>query len=216
MNLTTIDILRAELERLFSLDEMTSMSERLLGLDPQDVGGETAKATFARALSERCLDGDRLDALVDVVLASRQGVDPRVRDVGWLLGKEEIQAGGELGEFVVARKLGESQMSIVYAARRDDQDRVLKVLRREACRDKRAVQRVLTANRMVGAIDHPGLPSGLEAGECDGTYWISYDRVDAEPLSARFARSGPLHINDLRGILLGILEPLAVLHKARI
>ena len=30
----TIDILRGELERLFSLDEMTSMSERLLGLDP--------------------------------------------------------------------------------------------------------------------------------------------------------------------------------------
>ena len=30
----TIDILRAELERLYSLDEMTSMSERLLGLDP--------------------------------------------------------------------------------------------------------------------------------------------------------------------------------------
>ena len=32
----TIDILRAELERLFSLDEMTAMSTRLLGLDPHD------------------------------------------------------------------------------------------------------------------------------------------------------------------------------------
>ena len=49
----TIDILRAELERLFSLDEMTSMSQRLLGLDPIDVGGATAKASFAQALTER-------------------------------------------------------------------------------------------------------------------------------------------------------------------
>ena len=89
----TIDILRAELERLFSLDEMTSMSQRLLGLDPEDVGGATAKASFAKALTERCVDGDRIDALVDVILVSRQGVDPRVRDVAGLLGKEEIAAG---------------------------------------------------------------------------------------------------------------------------
>src|SRR5258708_26788290 len=157
MNLTTIDILRGELERLFSLDEMTSMSQRLLGLDPQDVGGATAKATFARALTERCLLGDRLDALIDVVLVSRQGVDPGVRDVAGLLGTEEIAPGDSLGPFVVTRTLGQSQMSIVYAAWRDEEDRVLKVLRRDVGRDKRAVQRLLTANRMVGAIDHPSL-----------------------------------------------------------
>src|SRR3974390_1263680 len=168
----TIDILRAELERLFSLDEMTSMSQRLLGLDPQDVGGATAKASFARALTERCLDGDRLDALIDVVLVSRQGVGPRVRDVAGLMGREEISPGGSLGPFTVSRKLGESQMSIVYAVRRGGEDRVLKVLRREACRDRVAVQRLLTANRMVGAIDPPGLPAGLEAGESEGRSWI--------------------------------------------
>jgi hypothetical protein len=109
----TIDILRAELERLFSLDEMTSMSQRLLGLDPTDVGGATAKASFAKALTERCVDGDRIDALVDVILVSRQGVDPRVRDVAGLLGKEELAAGIALGPFVVVKKLGESEMSTV-------------------------------------------------------------------------------------------------------
>ena len=76
----TIDILRGELERLFTLEEMTSMSERLLGLVPHDVGGASAKGSFARALTERCVDGDRLDALVDVILHSRKEVDPRVRD----------------------------------------------------------------------------------------------------------------------------------------
>ena len=86
----TIDILRAELERLYSLDEMTSMSQRLLGLDPEVVGGATGKASFARALTERCLDGDQLDALIDVILVSRQGVDPRVVDVAGLFGKDEI------------------------------------------------------------------------------------------------------------------------------
>ena len=53
----TIDILRGELERLFSLEEMTSMSKRLLGLDPEDVGAPHTKASFAQALTERCVDG---------------------------------------------------------------------------------------------------------------------------------------------------------------
>jgi tetratricopeptide (TPR) repeat protein len=213
----TIDILRAELERLFSLDELTSMSQRLLGLDPEDVGGASAKASFAQALTERCLDGDRIDALVDVILVSRQGVDPRVRDVVGLLGKEELLPGKALGPFVMARKLGESELSIVYTARRGLEDRVLKVLRREACRDKRAVQRFLTANRLVAEVNHPGLPDDLEAGEADGAYWVSYTHFEAlQPLSARFARTGPAPINELRPVFRAILEPLAALHAARI
>ena len=213
----TIDILRAELERLFSLEEMTSMSERLLGLDPDEVGGATAKASFAHALTERCLDGDRIDALVDVILVSRQGVDPRVRDVVGLFGKEEIAPGERLGDFVVDRKLGESELSFVYAARRGGEFRILKVLRREACRDKRAVQRFLTANRLVAGIEHVGLPIGLEAGEAQGAYWVSYVHDDSlQPLSARFARTGPAHMNELRPILQSILDPLAALHAARI
>jgi tetratricopeptide (TPR) repeat protein/tRNA A-37 threonylcarbamoyl transferase component Bud32 len=212
----TIDILRAELERLFSLDEMTSMSQRLLGLDPEEVGGAEAKASFARALTERCLDGDRIDALVDVILVSRQGVDPRVRDVTGLFGKEELAQGKTLGPFLVLKKLGESELSTVYLTRRADQERVLKVLKREACRDKRAVQRLLTANRLVASVEHPGLPRDIDAGETDGAYWISYVHVDAQTLAARFARTGPSHINELKPTLQAILEPLAALHKARI
>ena len=75
------------------------MSQRLLGLDPVEVGGSSAKASFARALTERCFDGDRLEALVDVILVSRAhaSVDPRVRDIASLLGKEELAVGTALG-----------------------------------------------------------------------------------------------------------------------
>lgn len=212
----TIDILRAELERLFSLDELTSMSQRLLGLDPEEVGGATAKATFAKALTERCMDGDQLDALVDVILVSKQGVDPRVRDVAGLYGKDELPVGATLGAFTVVRKLGESELSNVYLAKRGSEERVLKVLRREACRDKRAVHRVLTANRLVSAVEHAGLPRDIDAGETDDLYWISYRHVDAQPLSARLARTGPSHVNELKPVLRGILEALAALHEARI
>jgi serine/threonine protein kinase len=213
----TIDILRAELERLFSLDEMTSMSTRLLGLDPQEVGGAGGKATFALALAERCVAGDRVDALIDVLLAARSGVDPRVRDAAALPGADELAPGTFLGGYEIVRKIGEGPLAIVYLAQRDGiVDCVVKVLRSDARRDRRAAQRFLTATRMVASIAHPGLPTGLEAGDADGVFWVGYDFVDAQPLSARFARSGPSPFSELRPILRGILEPLAAMHKARI
>src|SRR5687768_13558299 len=167
----TIDILRGELERLFTLEEMTAMSERLLGLVPDEVGGTSAKGSFALALTERCLDGDRIDALVDVILHSRKEVDPRVRDLVTLLGKEELTVGQAFGDFAIQKKIGESDLGIVYQAIRQDGDAsavyALKVLRREASRDRRAAHRFLTANRLIGTVDHPGLPRHLEAGEVE-------------------------------------------------
>ena len=49
MNATT-DLLRGELERLFDLDELKKLSDELLGIDPEQVGGTEGKGAFARAL----------------------------------------------------------------------------------------------------------------------------------------------------------------------
>jgi serine/threonine protein kinase/lipopolysaccharide biosynthesis regulator YciM len=217
----TIDIVRGELERLFTLEEMTKMSERLLGLAPNEVGGQSAKGSFALALTERCFDGDRIDALVDVILHSRKEVDPRVRDIVGLLGKEELATGRQLGDFTIQKKIGESDLGIVYQAVRQDGDAkavyALKVLRREASRDRRAVHRFLTANRLIGTVDHPGLPRHVEAGEIEpGVFYVAYQFIEAQPLAVRLARTGPVAFADLRPILRGILEPLAAIHKAQL
>lgn len=217
----TIDILRGELERLFTLEEMTSMSERLLGLPPEDVGGASAKGSFALALTERCMDGDRLDALVDVILHSRKEVDPRVRDFGSLVAQEELAPGRQIGDFTIQRKVGESDLALVYQAVRRDGEAsatyALKILRREAVRDKRAVQRFLTANRLVGTVNHRGLPRHIEAGElAPHSFYVAYEFVEAQSLAARLARTGPVAYGELRPILRGILEPLAALHKAHL
>src|SRR5580692_9559551 len=210
----TIDILRGELERLFTLDELTQLSTRLLGLDPEDVGGASAKASFARALAERCHDDDRVEALVDVILVSRREVDPRVKDVAALTLRAEIAPGEPIGPFTVQRKIGEGEVAIVYLAQRGDTEYVVKVLRRDASRDRRAVARFLTANRLVARVGHEGLPWDIDARELpDGTDYVSYEYIPAQTLAQRLARKGPTHISDLKPILLGILEPLAALHK---
>lgn len=213
----TIDILRGELERLFTLEEMTSMSERLLGLDPVDVGGTSAKGSFARALTERCVDGERIEALVDVLRVQKREVDPRIFDIAALLGHDDFAPGRQVGELTIQKKLGESDMSTVYVALKGGEPYALKILRREAARDRRAVHRFLTANRLVAALSHPGLPEGLEAGELgDGLYFVAYKHVEGGPLSQRFARTGASHVGELKPLLRGILEPLAAMHKAQL
>jgi tetratricopeptide (TPR) repeat protein len=210
----TIEIIRGELERLFTLDELTRLSTQLLGLDPEDVGGVGAKASFARALAERCHDDDRVEALVDVILVSRREVDPRVRDFAALFRGEEIAPGETVGPFEVERKIGEGEVATVYLAKRSDTAYVVKVLRRDASRDRRAVARFLTANRLVAAVAHEGLPWGIEARELpDGTDYVAYEYIPAQTLAQRFARTGPSHISDLKPILVGILEPLSALHR---
>lgn len=212
----TIDILRAELERLFSLDELTQMSQNLLGLDPGEVGGGSAKGSFARALTERCVDGDRIEALVDVILVSRNEVDPRVRDIASLLGSDDLKPGATFGPYTIKKRVSTSELGIVYLAERDGNACTVKTLRREAARDRRAVHRFLTANRLVGTVKHTGLPKNIDAGESDGVFYVAYEHIDAPSLAMRLVRKGPSHLQDIVPVLRGVLEPLAALHKAHL
>lgn len=212
----TVDILRGELERLFSLDDLTALSRDLLGLDPTDVGGEAAKASFARALAERCLDGDRVDALVDCILFRKKSVDPRVFEAVARWGKESLEPGKQIGPFTLKEAARESELAFVGQAEREgeaDARYMLKILKRASHGDRRAVQRFLTANRLASAISHPGIAPNLTAGElADGTAYVAYRSVDGETLQERLQRKGPASFAELRPILKSILEALAALH----
>src|SRR5262249_45044807 len=150
----SIDIVRGELERLFSLDEMITLSSELLGFEPGEIGGAASKASFARALPDWCAEVDALEALLDAVIATRTEVDPRVRDLGQKgVGQpDELRAGEMLGPFQIIRKIGESPRAIVYAASQVGIDRTLKVLRHEAARDARAVRRFVTRVRLAAKV----------------------------------------------------------------
>ncbi len=210
----TVDVLRSELERLFSLEEMSHVA-MLVGI-ADDVETTTTKASYARSLAERCIDHEAVEALVDVVLQMRREVDPKLRDIASLLGEAELAAGKPFGPFAIDRKMSSTEMGVVYLAKKNNVQFMLKTLRREAARDRRAVNRFLTQNRLVATVQHEGLPKNIDAGEIEGTFYVAYEHIDAQPLAARFARTGPSHINELRPILRATLEPLAALHKAQL
>ncbi|MGK3993706.1 protein kinase domain-containing protein [Sorangium sp. So ce1024] len=214
----SIDIVRGELERLFSLDEMMALSSDLLGFNPAEIGGNASKASFARALTDHCVEVDAIEALIDAVIASRAEVDARVRALGaqGLSLPEELAAGEAFGDYVITRKIGDGPRGTVYAATRGTEPRTLKVLRREATRDGRAVRRFLIHVRLAAQVRHESLASGVEAGIVGGRAFVAYTHIDGLPLSARLARSGPLHINEARPLLRGILSGLAALHERRL
>jgi len=210
----SIDLVRGELERLFSLDEMMALSNDLLGFAPAEIGGAASKASFARALTDRCLREDAIAALLDAILASRAEVDPRLRELGarGFSLPEELKPGETLGAFTVSKKIGEGPRAIVYAATRDGKERTLKVLRRNATRDARALHRFLARVRLAAQVHHDNLASELEAGIAEGRAFVAYAPIDGQPLAARVARTGALHINEARSLVRGVLGALAVLH----
>ncbi|HEY2409310.1 MAG TPA: tetratricopeptide repeat protein, partial [Polyangiaceae bacterium] len=212
------DILRAELERLFELDELLGISRDLLGFEPEAVGGTLAKASFAGALTAHCLEHDAIEALCDAVVATRGDVSQKITDlrVTGLSPDEELRAGDELGPYLILRQLGEGRLAISYLARKDSDEYRLKILRREATRDARGLQRYLTVNRVIARIDHPGLPKNLEVGTVGGRIFVAHLQGDAQPLSARIARTGPMHINEAKPLLHGILDALSALHERRV
>ncbi|HVR20203.1 MAG TPA: serine/threonine-protein kinase, partial [Polyangiaceae bacterium] len=212
------DLLRAELERLFELEELLHLSRNLLGFDPDALGGMETKASFAGALAAHCEKEDAIEALCDAMLALRLDVHPELVELrtSGLQKDEPLAIGSSFGPFVIERELGEGRSAIAYAATRGKSEVRLRVLRHEAARDRRGLHRFLTLNRLVAEIEHEFLPRGLEAGEVDGRFYVAHELVDGETLAARVARTGPLHISDARPLLRAVLEALAALHERRI
>ena len=212
------DLLRAELERSFELEELLHISRDLLGLDPEKVGGIAAKASFAGALAEHCAEQDAVEALCDAVLALRPEASPelsRIRSTG-LSRADELPVNWNFGHFTLVRKLGEGRTAIVYAATRDGRDYRLRILRHEAARDRRGLHRFLTINRLIAEIEHEFLPQRLEAGTIDNRHYVAHELLEGETLAARVGRMGPVHTNDARPLLRAVLEALHALHERRI
>ncbi|HET6633818.1 MAG TPA: hypothetical protein VFH77_02205, partial [Streptomyces sp.] len=108
--------LAAELEQLLSLNELTELSRASLGLDPENVGGTAAKASFARARVQRCLKLEAVPALLDAVEASGKRLSEplqKLRADGIVL-EPALSPGLELGEFLILEELGSGPTARVY------------------------------------------------------------------------------------------------------
>ncbi|MCC6524264.1 MAG: tetratricopeptide repeat protein [Polyangiaceae bacterium] len=211
----SIEFIRGELERLFTLEEMQGLSTELLGLDPASVGGGASSASYARALTERCRDRDALGALVDAVTSTKSDASPKLaRVVAELLGGPvELKVGEEFGPYRVVRRVGAGPHATVYAVTEGEEARFVRVLHGAAASHRGAVQRYLTRVRLAARVVHDTLPRKLAAGFVGSVPYVAYEAPDAQPLSKRIGRTGALHLNEARVLLGGVLGALGALHE---
>ncbi len=192
------------------------MSQRLLGLDPEEVGGATAKASFAKALTERCVDGDRIDALVDVILVSQHGVDPRVRDVAGLFGREDLAAAARSARSPSCASSGRASCRTCTSP----------AAGARSASSRRSSTRPAATGAPCSACSPPtawSRPSSTRA--CPGTSTPARPTASTGSATATStpSRSAPAWRERARRTstrsspcCAAILEPLAALHKARI
>jgi serine/threonine protein kinase/tetratricopeptide (TPR) repeat protein len=215
MNHSALDLLQGELERLYDLDELLSLSADYLGFAPAAVGGTGSKGAFARSLVGYCMNEDALAALVDAIMLTSERADTNLRSALKAGTNGELSPGTQVGKLRIIRKLAEGGLSVVYLAEAESGEQAaLKVIRPEYSKDRAAVHRFTTASRVMQTLRAPGLVPILGVGQLeDARPWVAAELVSGKGLADRIKQTGPLHIQDARPIFDGVLQGLRALHK---
>lgn len=216
---TNLEALSTELERLFELEELKDLSQRLLGFDPSRVGGASARGAFARALAEHCRQVHAVDALLDAVVAIRPELPPdfaNLRTNGASFAAA-LPQGEPFGDFLILRELGRSALGVTYLARSQGEELRLKLLSPTALLDQTGVQRFLTVTRLAAEVEHAGLPVLVLAGKLGerGEIGVCHHYIEGTPLSEALSEE-PRRLLEIVPLLRALLEPLAALHDKRI
>ena len=214
----SIELIRGELERLYSLAEMMDLSSRVLGFEPREVGGTASTASFARALTDHCQQRDAVAALIEAVLGTKSDASSQLSKIidEVLRAPVGLRVGDTFGDLRITRKIGAGANGTVYAAQRGDVSVTLKVLHAAAVHDMSSVHRFLTRNRLAASLGATNLPANITAGIVDGKPYVAYDAFDGRPLAQRIGRSGALHINEARPILHAVVAALRALHARKL
>ena len=212
------ETLRAELERLFELDELLHFSSDVLQLDPAHVGSTTTLASFVSALVECCAREHTLLALSDAVLVCKPDARPELltHAAGALLDLPELRPGDLYQDFVVARSLGKGPSGACFLATRGDVEYRLKIVSDGVIPGRAALQRFLTYCRLVARHAFAGMPAELEAHKRGEHLLVQHLYRAGETLGVRILRTGPQRLSELRPVLEAVLESLARLHQARL
>jgi tetratricopeptide (TPR) repeat protein len=211
-----VEILRVELERLYDLDALQTLSRDLLGLDPGDVAAEANRPAFARALAERSVRDDLHEALADAIVLTDRSAEVRLRPVYDGRAADDLAVGQMVVGYKILKKTHDEGFGTVYlAVGPENHQATFKVMREGRARDRRALQRFLLAQRALRQVHNPAVQRIVAAGMLpDGRPYVAAEHIDGQLLSARIGRAGAMHINEARGVFQSVCEGLDAVHAA--
>ncbi|HVV85533.1 MAG TPA: serine/threonine-protein kinase [Kofleriaceae bacterium] len=124
-----------------------------------------------------------------------------------------------VGSYRLHRVLAEGEVAIVHEAAHLVLPRraAVKVLRPDLATSPQAAQRLLREACVLEAFGHDGIVRVFDTGLlADGRPWMAMELVGGEPLTAMFARVGPLPIANVVELLTGLVDVIAAAHRSGI
>ena len=117
-----------------------------------------------------------------------------------------------MGHYVIARKLGEGGMGVVYAARDERLERTVALKAMSSLsNDETARKRFWREARAAASVNHPNICQIYEIGEDRGDLFIAMELLEGEAL-AETLRHGPMSVSNTLSIGLSMLAALSALH----
>ena len=118
-----------------------------------------------------------------------------------------------LGRFELRRKLGQGAQSVVWLGYdpRMQREVAIKLMRTEGS-DEQAVSQWLAEARSVGRLKHPSIVPVFEADIQDRTPYLVFEYVEGNTVADALARRGALPPKEAVGVLMDVLDALAVAH----
>lgn len=216
---TQTDVLRAELERSFELEEIKSLATELLGFPAASLAGAETKGAMARQVVASAAERRVLAALADAMILTRRGLAPAVASAFQAASGDDLSVGSVVGDFRIQQKLGAGASGATYLAERTQDGAavraVVKVSHGQLAADPSASLRFVVFQRAIARTPVAGLAHVLDAGLLpDGRAWVATEFVEGQSLAARVLRSGPVPFAELRGIVRSAAQTLVALASA--
>ncbi len=211
----TFEILRGELERLFSNSDLKKLCSDYLGIDPEEKGiYDESKAVLVRRLVDWC-DGEcAILALADAVMSQKKGMaDPRLKQIYEnRFTFSDLPAGTEIDDFVIEKKMKDGGLGSIYVCSRanaeGEEDRkrfAMKILHADHTLDRYATQRFKTLMRILKEDQGEAIQKNLAVGDLpDGRSFVVSPWFEGKPLTQLI----PLPIFDALDMLEIILNAL--------
>ena len=211
----SLDILRGELERLFSASGLKELCTDYFDVNPDAAGlTDDAKAVFVRRVIDWCASHHAIEALADAMQVLKKGmVDPRIKQVLGARFVRGLPEGEVVAGYKVGGRLGADGIASVHVCQPVDpavQGKfTIWVINGELAVDASAVQRYLMMMRILRTVESKAVQKVAAVGTLpDGRPYVVLHWVDGTALSAAV----PVPVLKAISIAEGVVEALEALH----